>query len=93
MTKPCYNNKREKEIKEYICYIYENSMCHDITHLFLQREMTKIEDLDIGPFLGVRLALEAVSLRSGLDCQRFNGRMTDSLSDTVREILADSGEY
>ena len=56
-------------------------------------DKAKIEDLDLGPFLSVRLALEAVSLRSGLDCQRFNGRMTDSLSDTVREILADSGEY
>ena len=56
-------------------------------------DKAKIEDLDLGPFLSVRLALEAVSLRSGLNCQRLDGCMTDGLSDTVREVLADSSEY
>ena len=64
------------------------------TSLFAKRnDKPRIEGLDIGSFLGVRLALETVSFRSRLDCQRFNGCMTDSLSDTVREVLADSSEY
>ena len=86
--------ERKRNQRIHLLHLRELDVPRYHTSLFAKRnDKPRIEDLDIGSFLGVRLALETVSFRSRLDCQRFNGCMTDSLSDTVREVLADSSEY